>query len=216
MNLSLNEIEGLCKKAARGAGMSWGLAEEAAKAARWLSAQGMEGPALLAAQLRLNDGIDYAQLAPRIDAGRWSSAGRSMCPLIAGATLSDHAQMFADGSEITLDAVSHPVLLAPFASRLASRRGEAVALSWPGCRLYFDAEGSMFRDPASDPIADDVVAVTCEIKPAQVDSNAVKGPAPAVPETVLSYLAELASRTYVPATEASRAQGAGSSLSDND
>lgn len=216
MNLSLNEIEGLCKKAARGAGMSWGLAEEAAKAARWLSAQGMEGPALLAAQLRRNDGIDYAQLAPRIEADRWSSAGRSMCPLIAGATLSDHAQLFTGDSGITLEAVSFPVLLAPFASRLASSRGEAVALSWPGCRLYFDADGGMFCDPASDPTVDDVVAVTCEIKPAQTDGNAVQGPAPAVAEAVLSYLTELAARTYVPATEASRAQGAGSTLSDND
>ncbi|MCB1452173.1 MAG: DUF3726 domain-containing protein [Rhizobiaceae bacterium] len=216
MNLSLNEIEALCKKAARGAGMSWGLAEEAAKAARWLSAQGMEGPALLAAQLRLNDGTDYAQLAPRIEADRWSSAGRSMCPLIAGATLSDHAQLITGGSAIVLEAVSCPVLLAPFASRLASSRGEAVALSWPGCHLYFDAAGTMFCGPASDPSAGDVVAVTCEISPAQVNSSVVKGPAPAVAEAVLSYLTGLASRTYVPATEASRAQGAGSTLSDND
>ena len=36
MHASLNEIESLCKKAARGAGMSWGLAEEAGKAAKWL------------------------------------------------------------------------------------------------------------------------------------------------------------------------------------
>ncbi|MEX5611478.1 DUF3726 domain-containing protein, partial [Pseudomonas protegens] len=32
MHASLNEIESLCKKAARGAGRAWGLAEEAGKA----------------------------------------------------------------------------------------------------------------------------------------------------------------------------------------
>ena len=37
MIVSLNEIEGLSYKAARGAGMSWGLAEEAAFATRWLA-----------------------------------------------------------------------------------------------------------------------------------------------------------------------------------
>ena len=36
-NLSLNEIDACTKKAARGAGMSWGLAEEAGKAVRWLA-----------------------------------------------------------------------------------------------------------------------------------------------------------------------------------
>ena len=32
MNLSLNEVDAMAKKAARGAGYSWGLAEEAGKA----------------------------------------------------------------------------------------------------------------------------------------------------------------------------------------
>ncbi len=216
MNLSLNEIEGLCKKAARGAGMSWGLAEEAAKAARWLSAHGMEGPALLAAQLRENDCVDYGQLAPQINASRWSGGERPMCPLITGATLSDHAHLFAGDAEITLDAVAHPVLLAPFASRLASSRAETVSLSWSGCRLDFDAAGDMFRDPECDPTADAEATVICAIKPARHEGIAVEGPSPTVQESVLDYLTTLATRTYVPASEASRAQGAGSSLSDND
>lgn len=144
MNLSLNEIEALCKKAARGAGMSWGLAEEAAKAARWLSAQGMEGPALLAAQLRLNDGTDYAQLAPRIEADRWSSAGRSMCPLIAGATLSDHAQLITGAPRLCLKQ-SHV--------RSCLRRSPAawravVAKQWP-CRGQVAIFTSMPQGPCS-------------------------------------------------------------------
>ena len=41
MIVSLNEIESLALKAARGAGMSWGLAEEAAVAASWLAARSL-------------------------------------------------------------------------------------------------------------------------------------------------------------------------------
>ena len=37
MNVSMNEVESMAKTAARGAGYSWGLAEEAGKATRWLS-----------------------------------------------------------------------------------------------------------------------------------------------------------------------------------
>ena len=50
--LSQNEIEQLCLKAARGAGMSWGLAEEAGFAAAWLAMRGLHGPGGLLAQLR--------------------------------------------------------------------------------------------------------------------------------------------------------------------
>ncbi|NJO21709.1 MAG: DUF3726 domain-containing protein [Sphingomonadales bacterium] len=43
MIVSLNEIENLSLKACRGAGMSWGLAEEAAQAARWLAGAAWHG-----------------------------------------------------------------------------------------------------------------------------------------------------------------------------
>ncbi len=51
MSWSLNEIEGLARKAARGSGLSWGLAEEAGKATRWLCAAGLPGADALAGLL---------------------------------------------------------------------------------------------------------------------------------------------------------------------
>ncbi|NND22495.1 MAG: DUF3726 domain-containing protein, partial [Silicimonas sp.] len=42
MSYSLNEVEATAKKAARGAGYPWGLAEEAAKATRWLCAHDID------------------------------------------------------------------------------------------------------------------------------------------------------------------------------
>lgn len=40
--LSLNEAEALAAKAARGAGLSWGEAEDLGRAARWLAASGLD------------------------------------------------------------------------------------------------------------------------------------------------------------------------------
>ncbi|MFV0473400.1 MAG: DUF3726 domain-containing protein, partial [Pikeienuella sp.] len=40
IELSLNEVETLTLKAARGAGLSWGEAEDAALATRWLARHG--------------------------------------------------------------------------------------------------------------------------------------------------------------------------------
>jgi hypothetical protein len=47
IDLSLNEVETIAAKAARGAGLSWGGAEEIGKAARAMAKAGMEWDALL-------------------------------------------------------------------------------------------------------------------------------------------------------------------------
>ncbi|WP_443692938.1 DUF3726 domain-containing protein [Pseudomonas protegens] len=137
MHASLNEIESLCKKAARGAGLSWGLAEEAGKAARWLSAHGLDGPGVLATQLRQNDGCAYQQLAPDVSAEPWQVPGHALCPLIAGATLSDHSYLLRNNGRIELRQVAHPQLLLPFASATARQLGLWLELSWNGCCLKF-------------------------------------------------------------------------------
>ena len=64
MSFALIEVEATAKKAARGAGHSWGMAEEAARAARWLCAHGIDGVAGLARALARVDGSDPRQHAP--------------------------------------------------------------------------------------------------------------------------------------------------------
>lgn len=44
MSFALNEIEATAKRATRGAGYDWGLAEDASKAVRWLCARGWTAP----------------------------------------------------------------------------------------------------------------------------------------------------------------------------
>ena len=55
MKVSLNQIEQTARKAARGAGLAWGLADEVGRAMRWLHTYGLNGAALLAAHL---DGVE--------------------------------------------------------------------------------------------------------------------------------------------------------------
>ncbi|RED11766.1 hypothetical protein POI8812_02862 [Pontivivens insulae] len=47
MTLSLNEVQSLARKAARGAGFSWGMADEAGRAVRFLHEWGLDGAATL-------------------------------------------------------------------------------------------------------------------------------------------------------------------------
>lgn len=91
---SLGEIGALSLKAARGAVLSWGLAEEASWAVRWLGARGLPGAAALARHLREPDGA---------------------CPLALGAWIADTRTLDHDVS----GTLSAPLLLVPFLSRAA-------------------------------------------------------------------------------------------------
>ncbi|MGE8412715.1 MAG: DUF3726 domain-containing protein [Pseudomonas sp.] len=216
MNASLNELENLCKKAARGAGLSWGLAEEAGKAARWLAAHGLEGAALLAAQLQQDDGCPYPQLAPRVGDGPWQVPGHWMCPLIAGATLCDHGYLLRDGTTLQLADLASPVLLLPFASTTARQLGMALELAWDACTVLFDSQGTAFLQQAAGLDSRHATRVDCRRTClTEHPGTALAGPLPALHDDVQQALERLAARTYVPASEASRLLGAGAGLSDN-
>ena len=62
MSWSLGETGALALKAARGAGMTWGLAEEASEAVVWLQARGLPGVSALCRYLswyQLQNGQEY-------------------------------------------------------------------------------------------------------------------------------------------------------------
>ena len=112
MTFSLNEVEALAKKAARGAGYTWGLAEEAGKAVRWLCAHDIDGCAVLADLLVEVDGLDQADCAP-VPGVIWTSRGEKLCPIAGGCALSDHAEFLGDGN-LRFENVMKPALLVPF------------------------------------------------------------------------------------------------------
>ncbi|MBR70973.1 MAG: hypothetical protein CMN51_08210 [SAR116 cluster bacterium] len=65
MSWSLGETAALALKAARGAGMSWGLAEETAASVVWLHSRGLPGISALCSYLGQYLGQDLGQAAPR-------------------------------------------------------------------------------------------------------------------------------------------------------
>lgn len=216
MTWSLNEIEGLCRKAARGSGLSWGLAEDAGKAARWLAIRGLPGAELLARLLVQNDGAAYSGLCPVDRAGNWSATGETLCPVIAGAALSDRAAILAGGGAITLQATAFPLLLLPFAAALADQSGNTVEVKWPGLTALIAPGGDVELTKDVNSLTDRTDRVGIHI------ADAMPGhPRPHLSRVVLDditadMLGALAQRTYAPDTPESRLAGAGAGLTDND
>src|SRR5258708_39822682 len=100
MSWSLNEIEAEVKKAVRGAGLAWGLAEEGAKAARWLAARAVDpipaGIDVLDPHARGNRNSSAITLT---DDGHWQTPA-PLCPLTFRAPLCDHAPRISAGGSM--------------------------------------------------------------------------------------------------------------------
>jgi hypothetical protein len=210
MIVSLNEIETMVHKAARGAGLPWGLAEEAAQAARWLARQGLpfETPlaSLLASQAwRANLVLDGTHLRPRSDEA-W------LCPIRAGAWLSD----LGDIVPVRIDRVLWPILLLPFAARCAC----PVELAFAGVLLLTGAATFAIRQGDLAALRQPKALRVEVMAPASRDLEQARLLRPEgrveVNMTGWSKLQSFEALTYVPASLESRLTGAGAAQSDND
>lgn len=199
---TLAEIGATATKAARGAGCPWGLAEEAGMATRLLEAHGVPGVAALA---RLFDTPRNCACAGKGDA--------VACGLVTLARVADRAHRIAEGTEIRLERVAAPVLLAGPLLLAARRLSVAFEVTWPGARLVCSRQGLAVTCDTDDwpdtaegirvCRADDVGRPT----PQNVGSREVAADA-------WARLQALAEATMVPDSEGSRARGAGPAADD--
>jgi hypothetical protein len=213
--VSLSEIDALSRKAARGAGYEWGLAEEAGRAARWLAAHHCDGPAMLLALLREIDD-ELSRYYPARKGVTWTSPSGALCPVCTGAALSDCAAELDDGGAIRLPSVIQPAILLPFAALAARRLGRPLRLEIGGTGIDIGADG----------VSGDIEAVSGLLAQAPVTLRIATGISGAMVSASPSAfivsmdcwrgLDRFAQRTYVPASEQSRASGAGSGLTDNE
>ena len=193
MNLSLNELSSLIKTASKGAGYSWGIAEEAAFAAKWLAQQGH----------------DAASSAERLFSKNCVKPCAG-CPLHLGARLIDTAHSFPDEGRVLKD-VSQPILLLPFVAQLASLLDTNFAVQIDDVTVYVSQHGLELPDALPDHSA------ICVVQKTHQDVRQIDLAARAMTDaTTVETLRQFAAKTHAPATEASRLLGAGSGLSDND
>lgn len=202
--LSLYEVEAISLKAARGAGLPWGLAEEAAFATRWLAEQGVDGLTLLARLLTL---MPPALLgaAPLIDGRNWTAQSPGpLCPIAAGAALNDHFALPQGplAAPLHLNNLSCPGLVLPMLAAAAARCGAVVIVQWAGGQVVL-AQAKLLASAGVDLMADQAAELA-------VTALAAHPPAPmtATPATILTTLDTYVQRTYVPASDQSR-RGAG-------
>ncbi|MEZ5480557.1 MAG: DUF3726 domain-containing protein [Thiolinea sp.] len=212
---SLSEIDAQVKKAVRGAGFSWGHAEEAGKAARFLAAQQLPGAALVAAYLQERE-QEPQSFATQEQVGYWqvtASGERFLCPVLAAASLLDTADVasgWAEQGAVRLHRVAYPLLLLPALSVWAQARDVTLTLGWEAAELAC-REGCVQVDALEMAVLACTRAAFLDIKVTDAPLPQAREPRPvgqALDDTVWQALDAFARRTYVAATEASR-RGAG-------
>ena len=212
MDFSLGEFEALAKRAARGAGLSWGMAEETGKAARWLAAFGLPATETLAAYLtryRTESGIV-------VQSEVWAAQSSSTCPLAFGAALSDHGAELLKGGPITAQAVGYPLLVLPFVAGICRRENICMSLGVADASVQVNGAlmsmhgdiDALRRETPSD--------VTCQVIPPFAGGYEGAAKRCHLSSDDLAALTRLAHRTYAPSSEASRILGAGAGVLDED
>ncbi len=213
--VSLSEVDAMCRKAARGAGMSWGLAEEAGRAARALAALGQDGPGALLAAIDAMDGNVAAHM-PHVGPPEWSSPADRLCPVATGAALSDRASTIAAGGSVRLGPVLSPLLLVPFLCMAARGVGASFRLVRGSHTSVATPAGPVVEDWGflSVPILEGISVAAAAGSPGQAAKAAATGLEVSV--DLWRRLDRYAHRTYAPATENSRRSGAGAGTRDTD
>jgi hypothetical protein len=216
MSWSITETQANVMKAVRGAYLPWGLAQDAARATSWLERHDLPGLNAIAGLVARNDGRSAQELSPENFANSpWAAPSGALCPLICGAYLSDCAATGNHQINIEFAEIAYPLLLVPFAA-IAATKENPVAICWEGFEIICAGDAAVMKSgesPTNPPLVKWV-----KISPSQwQEENPVATKTRANPSAeTADILARFAHRTYVPATEASRLQGAGSGLNDND
>ena len=198
MQLSLNEIQVECRKAARGAGRPWGLAEETGQAVAWLAERGIDAlPALL-------DCLEAAQ-APAD-------------PIAIGTAIADQSAILASGGELAFAEIRQPVLVLPFIALAARLTGRSIIVAHAGGTWSVSPDGMATAILAEVNRLSGLTAITCRAGNLSPAVPATRLPIARldIDEAIWQRLQDLAHHTYVPATEQSRLLGAGAGSIDND
>lgn len=204
---SLNEVEVMAKRATRGAGYEWGIAEEAGKAIRWLCSFDLNGCEALAQLLKSVEHSSFLDMRPTKMDGVWTSNSGVMCPLLAGSTLSDFAFKLKE-NPVSMGKTLQPKILIPFVAAGAYQLQSVVTLSWGNLIIVTNGDDVCVSGDHEglSPLHIDNITLSLS---GHTSQNLPLSSRIEVPKDTWDTLNMFAHQVYAPATEESRLLGAG-------
>ena len=201
---TLSEIDTTSKRAARGAGFSWGIAEEVGKNMRLLELFGLPGIKNLNQFLKDYKKKKFQKVTLISDTNNTNKY--PFCPIILGTNFIDQVNLLDKKTNIQISNVAFPLLFLPFVSRASEMIGKRIFLKIEEKEFLLNLNQSIY----SNYLKNEILEVCNTINISFIEnSNSFN-------ENEWKELYKLSEDTFVEETESLKISGAGAGLTDND
>ena len=201
---TLSEIDTTSKRAARGAGFSWGIAEEVGKNMRLLELFGLPGIKNLNQFLKDYKEKQFQKVTLISDTNNTNKY--PFCPITLGVNFIDQVNLLDKKTNIQISNVAFPLLFLPFVSRASEMIGKRIFLKIEEKEFLLNLNQSIY----SNYLKNEILKVCNTINISFIEnSNSFN-------ENEWKELYKLSEDTFVEETESLKISGAGAGLTDND
>jgi|TARA_B100001113_G_scaffold11333_1_gene8855 hypothetical protein len=201
---TLSEIDTTSKRATRGAGFSWGIAEEVGKNMRLLELYGLPGIKNLNKFLK-----DYKekqfQKITLISETNYASKN-PFCPITLGTNFIDQVNLLDKKLNIQISNLAFPILFIPFVSRASEIVGKKIFLKVDDKEFLFNLNQSIYSNYLKNEILENCNNINISFLENNNSFN----------EDEWKELYKLSEDTFVEETESLKIGAAGAGLTDND
>ena len=201
---SLSEIDTTSKRASKGMGFSWGVAEEIGKSIRLLELFGLAGIKTLTQyyNLRINQKFENLKLIKENNL----SENNPYCPVILGVSFLDQIKTIEKFNKITFNKISFPLLILPFLSRSSEIIGKKINIKFDKIEFLLNLNVNISSNLLNQNCPE--IANNVEIEIVENQDN--------FSEQEWLNLYKISEETFVEESDSLKQGAAGAGLTDND
>ena len=201
---SLSEIDTTSKRAAKGAGFSWGISEEIGKNMRLLELFGLSGIKNLNKYLKDYKKKQFQKIALISEINETKK--NPFCPIILGTNFIDQVNLLDKKNGVKIINVAFPILFLPFVSRASEAIGKRIFLKIDEKEFLLNLNQSIFSNYLKNEILENCNSISINF----IENNN------SFNENEWKELYKLSEDTFVEETESLKIGAAGAGLTDND
>ena len=201
---SLSEIDTTSKRAAKGAGFSWGVSEEIGKNMRLLELFGLSGIKNLNKYLKDYKKKQFQKITLISDTNEANKY--PFCPIILGTNFIDQVNLLDKKNIIKIINVAFPILFLPFVSRASEIIGKRIFLKIDEKEFLLNLNQSIYSNYLKNEILEKCNSISINF----IENNN------SFNENEWKELYKLSEDTFVEETESLKIGAAGAGLTDND
>ena len=201
---TLSEIDTTSKRAAKGAGFSWGISEEIGKNMRLLELFGLSGIKNLNKYLKDYKKKQFQKISLISETNETKK--NPFCPIILGTNFIDQVNLLDKKNNIKIINVAFPILFLPFVSRASEVIGKRIFLKIDEKEFLLNLNQSIYSNYLKNEILENCNLISINF----IENNN------SFNENEWKELYKLSEDTFVEETESLKIGAAGAGLTDND